>query len=45
MDPFAVRVTAEAGGDISGHRSKLIEALPVQTFDSIITLCGHAREI
>jgi arsenate reductase len=44
LNPLAVKVMAEAGVDISNHRSHLIEELPVQKFDYVITLCGHANE-
>ena len=44
LNPLAVQVMAEAGVDISGQRSTLIEELPVQTFDYVVTLCGHASE-
>ena len=44
MNPLAVRVMAEAGVDISGQQSKLVEDLPVSAFDHVITLCGHAHE-
>jgi arsenate reductase len=44
MNPFAVRVMAEAGVDISGQHSKLVEELERQAFDVVITLCGHAHE-
>ena len=44
MNEWAVRVMAEAGVDISWQQSKLVEDLPIATFDYIITLCGHAQE-
>lgn len=44
LNPLAVQVMAEAGVDISGHRSKLIEELPTTDFDLIITVCDHAHE-
>ena len=44
LNPSAVRVMAEVGVDISGHRSKLVEELPGITLDYVITLCGHAHE-
>ena len=44
LNPLAVKAMNEAGVDISGHRSKLVEELPVKKFDYVITLCGHARE-
>lgn len=44
LNPYAVRVMAEVGVDISGQQSKLVEELPVISFDHVITLCGHAHE-
>jgi arsenate reductase len=44
LNAYAVRVMAEAGIDISGQHSKLVEELPLATFDYVITLCGHAHE-
>ncbi|HBE94889.1 MAG TPA: arsenate reductase [Desulfovibrio sp.] len=44
LNPRAVAVMAEAGVDISGHKSKLVEELPTQEFDWVVTLCGHASE-
>jgi len=44
LNPLAVRVMAELGIDISGHRSKLVQELPFLDFDLVITLCGHAHE-
>ncbi|GAB4346122.1 MAG: arsenate reductase ArsC [Desulfobulbaceae bacterium] len=44
VNPLAVKVMAEAGVDISGQESNLIEELPVQEFDWVVTLCGHANE-
>jgi arsenate reductase (thioredoxin) len=44
LNPFAVRVMAEKGVDISTQQSNVIEELPVQKFDYVITLCGHAQE-
>lgn len=44
LNPTAVRVMAEAGVDITGQQSKLVEELPITTFDYVITLCGHALE-
>jgi arsenate reductase len=44
LNPSAVQVMAEAGVDISGQQSTLVEELPVQAFDYVITLCGHAHE-
>ncbi len=44
LNPSAVKVMAEAGVDISGQQSNLIDELPVTEFDYVITLCGHANE-
>ncbi len=44
MSENAIRVMAEAGVDISAHRSKLINELPTREFDYVITVCDHAHE-
>ncbi len=44
LNPRAVRVMAEAGVDISGHRSKNIVDLNGVDVDVVITVCGHANE-
>jgi arsenate reductase len=44
LNPHAVRVMAEAGVDISGHKSKLLSDLKDIRFDYVITVCGHAHE-
>ena len=44
LNPLAVRAMAEAGVDISTQASNLIEELPVEQFDYVVTLCGHANE-
>ncbi len=44
LNARAVRVMAEAGVDISGHRSRTVDELPVQEFDYVVTVCGHANE-
>lgn len=44
LDPRAVTVMAEAGVDISGQRSKTLEAVRDIPFDLVVTLCGYARE-
>ena len=44
INPYAVKVMAEAGIDISKHYSKTpAEIGPVQ-FDYVVTVCGHANE-
>lgn len=44
LDPRAVKVMAEAGVDISGHRSKHIDELKAVEFDVVVTVCDSARE-
>ena len=44
LNPNAVKVMAEAGVDISGHRSKHLDELKDVTFDYVVTVCGHAHE-
>jgi len=39
VNPMAVRAMKELGIDISGHRSKPIADIPLQTVDVVITLC------
>ena len=44
LNPHAVRVMAEAGVDISGHRSKHLGELDHIAFDYVVTVCSHAHE-
>ena len=44
LNPLAVRVMAEAGVDISGQRSKTVDAVKDVPFDYVVTVCGHANE-
>ncbi len=44
LNPNAVKVMAEAGVDISGHRSKHVEELADVQLDYVVTVCGHAQE-
>ncbi|MDL2716496.1 MAG: arsenate reductase ArsC [Acidobacteriota bacterium] len=44
VHPLAIRVMAEAGVDISSHRSKSAEALKGVVFDLVVTVCDSARE-
>jgi len=44
INPFAIKVMAEEGVDISWQHSKLVDELKDNEFDFVITLCGHARE-
>ena len=40
----ATKVMAEAGVDISGHRSKHVDEFKTIEFDYVITVCDHAAE-
>jgi arsenate reductase len=44
LNPNAVRVMAEAGVDISHHRSKHLNELKDIPFDWVITVCDNANE-
>ena len=44
LNPNAVRVMAEAGVDMSGHRSKHLDELREIAFDYVVTVCDHANE-
>jgi len=44
MNPNAVKVMAEAGVDISGHRSKHVDELMDVPFDYVVTVCDNAHE-
>ena len=44
LNPFAVKVMAEAGVDISGQQSKTVDAVRNVPFDLVVTVCGHAAE-
>lgn len=44
MNQNAVLVMAEAGIDISSHRSKNVDAVSNIPFDAVITVCDHAHE-
>ncbi len=44
LNQNAVKVMAEAGVDISSHKSKLLAELPSLEFDYVVTVCGRASE-
>jgi arsenate reductase (thioredoxin) len=44
MNKTAVKVMAEAGVDLSSHRSKHIDEFKDVSLDYVITVCGHANE-
>ncbi len=43
--PEAIIVMKELGIDISGHRSKSIDEFAGETFDYVLTVCDHAKEV
>ncbi len=44
MNPLAVKVMAEAGVDLAGQRSKLVDDLLDLDFDYVVTVCSNAHE-
>ncbi len=44
LNPLAVKAMAEAGVDISHHRSKLARDFVGEPWDFVVTVCGHAHE-
>lgn len=44
VNPIAIKVMAEIGIDISGHRSKSVDEFQGLGFDFVITTCDGARE-
>ncbi len=44
QNPNAIKVMAEAGVDISNQESETTDELPIQEFDYVVTVCGHANE-
>ena len=44
LNPHAVQVMAEAGVDISSHKSKHIDEFKDVQLDFVVTVCGHANE-
>lgn len=44
VHPLAIRVMKEAGVDISAHRSKGLEDIPLGDIDLLITLCAEGAE-
>ena len=44
LNPRAVAAMAEAGVDISGHKSKTVAEVLDVPFDYVITVCDNARE-
>ncbi len=44
VHPLAVKAMAEAGMDISGHRSKHLNEFLKQPVETVITVCGNADQ-
>ncbi len=44
VNPLAIKVMAEAGVDISSHRSKSVAEFLGQKFDFVITVCDNANQ-
>lgn len=44
LNPLAVEVMNEAGVDISGHTSQIVDELNGITWDIVVTVCDSARE-
>ncbi len=44
VHPLAIRVMAQAGVDISDHRSKHLDEYADQDFDAVVTVCGRAHD-
>jgi arsenate reductase len=44
VHPLAIKVMAEAGIDISGHRSKHLKEFLDQPVHTVITVCGNADQ-
>ena len=42
LNPHAVRVMAEIGIDLSGHRSKAVEEYAEERFDFVATVCDNS---
>jgi arsenate reductase (thioredoxin) len=45
LNPYAVKVMAEAGVDVSGQYSKTPADIGPVEFDYVVTVCGHASEV
>lgn len=42
LNPLALRAMQEVGVDISQQRSQLLDELPVDDLDYVLSVCGHA---
>ena len=44
LNPYAVKVMAEVGIDISSHQSKSVDKFLNQKFDFVITVCDNSKQ-
>lgn len=44
VHPAAIAAMAEIGIDIGDHHSKALSFFGEETFDEVVTVCGHAQE-
>jgi len=44
LNPLAVKAMAEAGVDISHHKSQLVDDFLGEPWDYVVTVCGNAHE-
>ncbi len=44
VNPYAIKIMAEIGIDISNHFSKSIEKFKGMEFDFVVTVCDYAKE-
>ncbi len=44
LNPYTIKVMAEAGVDISHQYSKIIDELPCRDFDLVVTVCDNTLE-
>jgi arsenate reductase len=44
LNPYAIKVMAEVGVDITSHESKTTDELPTQEMDFVFTVCSDAHE-
>jgi len=45
VNPYAIKVMAEKGIDITGEYPKLVDQFIAEAFDYVVTVCDGAREI
>jgi len=45
VNPYAIKVMKEIGIDISGGRTKNVNEFADRSFDYVITVCNHAKEV